>query len=84
MADQESPASPTPTQPDTPRHLTGDEIMSAFGMIIQSLNSHTASINGIEKDAQDTGKSLFMTSNVWGIIGKERKRHYIEIFRGLG
>ena len=83
MADQESPASPTPTQPDTPRHLSGDEILSAFGMIIQSLNKQSANINDIGKDAQGTGRSLFMIRCVWGIIRRHRKRHYICLFRGL-
>ena len=72
MADQESPLSPTPTQPDTPRLLTGEEIMSSFSMIVDALKLQSASINS-NKETQYTGKPLNINrkcQNEW----KERKR----------
>ena len=57
MADQESPLSPTPTQEDAPRILTGEEIMSSFSMILETFKLQSASINS-NKESQDTGKPL--------------------------
>ena len=56
MEDQQSPASPTPTQEDAQPELTGAQIVSSFAMIIEALKLQNASKSN--KESQDTGKNI--------------------------
>ena len=56
MEDQQSPASPTPTQEDAQPELTGAQIVSSFAMIIEALKLQSASKSN--KESQDTGKNI--------------------------